>query len=120
MDTKLDTKFEISVEVSDQLLLDLMQNFPESAQYCFACTDYDYYKGAESSVGFEDTETGKLYRLTIPAMREGFKILMREVLNGKLPGLPFDGCGLLDGSAWDAYCLDALVQCSLIGEVVYG
>lgn len=123
----IENKTAVTLEIPDQLFIDMIQNFPEAAQYAFECTDYRYHLDNRSvkeqadfaEVDLTDNETGVKYTLTVQKMREGFAKMLPLVLNGELPGLSL-GVALLDASNWDSYALDALVQFALLGECIYG
>ena len=105
-------------EEKEKIVKEVFQNFPEYAVHSFYCTFYDYdnfvYK-------FTDMETDIEYQPTLEQAVKGFELFANQILNEKLF---FDGLGspqnLLEGENYDAYSLDGLLQCILLGEVVYG
>lgn len=104
------------VEVTDEFLKSLLENLPEAC-ISFHCSSWDY----ENCIfELEDIEDEQKYTLTLEKAREGFKIIANEIMQGKLPGLNIAPSDIIDEGAWDAYAIDAFVQCAVLGEVVYG
>jgi hypothetical protein len=101
----------------DKLISDLMQNYPEASSSSLQCTKWKYN---DMVFTFVDTEENKTYTVDLPKLRIGLEKLLSEILAGKLPGLGLSGPAILDAGSWDAYSMDALVQMSIFGEVIYG
>jgi len=129
----------------DGLICDIMENQPEhSAGMCVQCYSFDYktttflfrdveadHESPEKSIipmkvvkrlelRFGVYENQVLYVVTLPRLRVGFKILMDQVFAGKLPGLHLSVGNFMDAGHWDSECGDALVQCAIFGDVIYG
>lgn len=102
---------------ADTLINDIVQNFPEYAQYCFQITDWKY---STCTFKFTDTETGKKYTATLPKFRKGLQMMLSEFEKEKLPGLSVNLGNFRDAGTWDAYDLDALLQFTLLGKCIYG
>jgi hypothetical protein len=107
----------ITIKIDEVALLnDLLQNLPEYAE-SFYCTKFDYKKHIYK---LEDREDGKQYTLTLDMAKAGLEKLYKEIAAGKLPGLGLDLTNFADGGYWDAPMIDALLQMSVFGEVIYG
>lgn len=106
------------------LVMSAYENFPEAAM-CFSCEDWSYGKKKPFRFVFKDEE-GKEHTVLLADAVRGLRIFAALVLAGKLPGLdlpanflsPADDFDALGD--WDAYCFDALAQCAMFGEVIYG
>lgn len=107
----------IEVPITDEFLRGLAENFPEAAQYSLRCLSFNYEKFLFE---FLDEEENKEHTLDIEKARRGFEIFAALRIGGKLPGLDLGDAWMTDGGAWDAYAIDAWLQCCLLGEVVYG
>jgi len=71
---------------------------------------------------FVDEEgDSKRYTMTIKEAEKGVIMLIDKILNGKLF---FTGCksfaDLMDMGNWDSEVVDAMVQCAVLGDVIYG
>lgn len=101
-----------------QLIDDVMANYPEAgAGSPLKCTHWKY---ADVEFEFHDVEEDKHYKVTATKLRKGLKILLKMVMDGKLPGLEITAGNFQDAGNWDANCSDALVQCAIFGDVIYG
>ena len=60
------------------------------------------------------------YTLTQPILEKGLSILVEKILAGELEGLGLNSSNINDAGEWDADCADALVQCAIFGDVIYG
>ena len=111
---------EFTVKIDDRkvkkFIKDIMGNLPEYS-LSLSCVGWKY---EECKYIFVDNEDEKKYTITMDELFIGFKILANCVLNG---AYSFDGLGdilELDGCKWDAVVVDALIQCSIFGEIIYG
>jgi len=60
------------------------------------------------------------YVLTFGKARKGMKKMLASISKGKIPGL-FESVGsALDAGMWDAGCVDARLQYSIFGKLIYG
>lgn len=59
----------------------------------------------------KDPDDGKHHELTLAKVKKGLQILAK-----KYPG----HYASIVGEDWDMYTADALVQCSLFGDIIYG
>lgn len=116
----------LTPEQERQLVRSAYENFPEAAQ-CFACESFSYgdKPGRPFKFVFVDDE-GKRHTITEAAAVRGLRVFAVLVGAGRLPGLglpahylspadDFDALG-----EWDAFAFDALAQCAMFGEVIYG
>ena len=98
----------------EQLIREVMENYPE-ASFCLTCIGWDYDK---VEYDFVDEEDGSEYTLDLPKLLVGMTKLKSEIgksINRNCWAGEFD-----DPCSWDSTCIDALVQCSIFGEVIYG
>jgi hypothetical protein len=108
--------FNITVPVSTELIKSILENLPEFSM-SFTVTDWDY---ATCTFKLRDIEDGARYTLTLEKAIEGFKKICEMIFAGELPGLEITTECLLDAGAWDSIAVDALLQVSIFGEVIYG
>lgn len=103
--------------VDDEALIKgLMENYPEaSAGNCLKCIQYDYKR---MLFVFHDEETGKRHPVNMENLQKGFKVLLNLALTGRYNN--FQNAALYDGGSWDSIDIDALVQCTVFGKVIYG
>lgn len=100
------------------LVREVMQNYPEfGAGNCLKCVSWKY---EAMRFTFIDNETGKEYLVDEYRLIRGLKLLLREVADGKLPGLNITAQNFQDVCNWDAYDTDALVQTAIFGKTIYG
>lgn len=97
----------------DKLIHDIMESYPE-ASFCLKCIDWNYNK---VEFKFADDEAEKVYLVTLPMLREGFDKLIQLLVDGKYK----NGLSVwTDAGNWDSVDADALVQCAIFGDVIYG
>lgn len=124
-------KVELSYNATE-IACEVTQNLPECCM-SLRCISFKY--GLEYVNGrftdkinpdnmkfvFVDEEDGKRYTMTIKEAEKGVIMLIDKILNGKLF---FTGCksfaDLMDMGNWDADVVDAMVQCAVLGDVIYG
>lgn len=108
--------YTIPQEQLDKLIKSLAENWPEaSAGFAMQCTDWNYEK---MEFRFLDTETDISTRVNMDKLREGMNILLPLLFSGAVDiGV---SSAILDEGKWDAFGNDALIQCAIMGEVVYG
>lgn len=108
----------LTAKERDTLISEVMQNFPEASSYSVVCQDFDYDR---NEYKFLDAESGKVYKIGMPQLRDGMDKLMQIMSQGELKGI---SCyvlpDVLDAGNWDADAADALVQCAIFKEVIYG
>lgn len=134
---------KIEIDIPATLVDDVMANYPE-ASACLTCISYNYKAcrfefwdhevtadDANKSIvpaTVKDVELSRsglvrgavIYVLDRAALDRGMEILLRKVFAGELRGLSLNGGNVTDPGAWDMWCADALVQCAVFGEVIYG
>jgi len=103
---------------TEQFLRDTFDNFPEYACYTFRCRSYDYENFKFKFVNVEDE--GPAVTVDLAAARKGFAKFKALVEGGKLDGLGLPAGWMSDAGCMDAYATDALLQCCILGEVIYG
>lgn len=130
-------KIELSYNATE-IACEVTQNLPECCM-SFQCISFKY--GLEYVNGqftdkiepknmkfvFVDEEgelvngKSKRYVMTIKEAEKGVIMLIDKILNGKLF---FTGCksfvDLMDMGNWDSEVVDAMVQCAVLGDVIYG
>jgi hypothetical protein len=131
-DDGLKIEMVIPQERIDAWLKGAMENFPECAM-CLSCTSWKYDK---MIFKFEDAEdedeegNPKEYVVDLPALRRGIVAMLKyaeKCDKGSDIGRAVDSV-LRDQfdpegdslGEWDAIGFDALVQCAIFGEVLYG
>lgn len=60
------------------------------------------------------------YWLGRAEIEAGLKILAQKLADGELKGLSLAKGNIADSCHWDAFDADALVQCAIFGDVIYG
>ena len=130
-ETKKPTQIFANVPVvkdAETLLYEVLENLPEYA-ISFKCTGWHYGPNTDESsilftfLDYEDrTDSGnpKIYVLNLEKAIEGLKKLIDAVAEGKIHLCGLDLLDMNDGGNWDADAVDALLQYSLLGELVYG
>jgi hypothetical protein len=106
----------MTADEKNQMVRDILENLPEYA-ISFDCLSFNYKLPAYN---LRDQETGSIYTLTLPKAVEGFDKLCTLIDAGKLH---FHGLGpdyKVDAGQWDSLVVDALLQMSVLGEVIYG
>lgn len=109
----------IKIAVPNKFIKELLENLPE-ASLSMSCKSWDYEK--PRFVFYDHEDDGKKYVLTMNKARKGFKIMARLILEGRLQGLSLGADWMAESGAedWDADAIDSLVQCALLGGVIYG
>jgi len=116
----------------DEFVAEILNNLPECSM-SLKCIKWDYKNVCFEFIDPEDDEGGNDLKLTLAKAREGFEVLMRLALEGKFYASGWDVGPLITyhqrkskerlmdwAGDWDATVVDALVQCSLFGDVIYG
>jgi hypothetical protein len=99
----------------------LMENYPEAgAGNCLKCAAFNYSKLNFIFFDEEGKEPEKALPVSKKMLSEGFDRLLELIKEGK-----YFNCGqvpnlLSDAYQEDAQDSDALVQCALYGEIIYG
>lgn len=102
-----------------KIIKNAMDNYPEAGTgMCIKCTKINR---AKMEFEFVDEETGKFHKINMKDLKLGLKKLLKIVEDGK-----YFNCGqppnltAQDGYYWDGQDCDALVQCAIFGNVIYG
>lgn len=101
-----------------KLIKQIMENYPEaSSGNSLLCTKFDYKK---CQFDFLDMETNKKMLVNMRLLKRGLIKLLEITNNGR-----YFNCGqvpnlLSKAYDWDGQDCDALVQCAIFGDVVYG
>lgn len=104
-------ELNITEEQELALVTELFENFPEASQYnALSCTNWDY---EDLTFTFEDTETGKTHIVFRDQLIKGFRRFLELVLLQKtnLSMNPLE---------WDADTSDAVAQCAIFNDIIYG
>lgn len=116
----------INVNLSDkeleELVLSIFDNYPEAgAGMSLQMTNFYYAKKGDEHyawpLSFVDTETGKHYKLTMPMAKKGLRLFFEKVISGQFA--IFSGA-LTDPGQYDSDAADAVLQCALLGDIIYG
>ena len=97
----------------EQIIKEVTENLPDYS-INLICTGWKY---SETRFSFMNEEDGKKYVIGLPELLKGYDILAAKVAGKKLF---FDGLDIGDPGSWDADSVDALVQCAIFGDVIYG
>lgn len=103
----------------DELIKSWMENYPESSSgNCLRCTGWNHEK---MQFDFYDEEEDAMHYVNMASLRKGLKILLGVIKQGRyhnsMGQIPHI---LAEGYDDDAQDHDALVQCALFGDVIYG
>lgn len=105
-------------KVMEDRVKELMENCPEYSM-SLQCTDWDY----ENCVfEFYDEEDDKAtYVLDLDKLVDGYKVFVNLIRQKKLfVGIDIKDINNFDAGNWDVEAVDALIQCAIFGEVIYG
>ena len=106
------------VRAKTQLIKEMMENYPEaSSGNSLRCLKWNY---KDMEFEFLDEEEDKTYQVNMDLLREGLNKLLEIIADGK-----YFNCGqtpnlLSEGYDYDSQDCDALVQCAIFEEVIYG
>ena len=96
----------------------MMENYPEaSSGNSLRCLSWKY---KEMEFEFLDEEEDKTYTVNLVLLKKGFNKFLKIIEDGKyfnngvVPNL------LSEGYDSDSQDYDALVQCAIFGEIIYG
>lgn len=134
---------------ADKLIREIMANNPEAtASSCVHCIDWNYktvwyqfhdYEASPNDDFSKQPVKPKIvkelelrrgvysdavvYNLRLPQLRKGLQLLLKDATAGEIPGIAeniFSRLGVEYPGNWDADAIDALVQYSIFGRLVYG
>jgi hypothetical protein len=101
-----------------KIIKDTMESYPEAgAGNCLKAIRYDY---TNMEFIFFDEEEEKSHKVDMPMLEKGLDIFVKIVEDGK-----YFNCGrapnlLSKGYVLDGQDADALVQCAIFGDIIYG
>jgi len=102
----------------EKVIREMMENYPEaSSGNSLRCLSWKY---KEMEFEFLDEEEDKTYTVNLVLLKKGFNKFLKIIEDGKyfnngvVPNL------LSEGYDYDSQDCDALVQCAIFGEVIYG
>lgn len=116
----------VNINLNDKQLteqvLSIFDNYPEAgAGMSLRMTSFHYAKKGDDHyawpLSFEDVEADKRYKLTMPMAKRGLKLFFKKVISGQYA--IFSGA-LTDAGNYDADAADAVLQCALLGDIIYG
>lgn len=107
----------INITIPDDFVPKVLENLPECAADSFRCSRWDY---ENCTFDLTDIETNQNYTLTRAMAEDGFRKLLQEMADDKLPGISLTDMNWFELGNWDAEAMDALLQMALLGEIVYG
>jgi len=97
---------------------EVVQNLPEYS-VSMRCTGWNYDECIFNFV--DDEDGGKKYTVNLPMLIKGYKKLKELWINQKAF---FDGINTemdwRDAGCWDCWVVDALIQCSVFNDIIYG
>ena len=101
----------------EKLIKEVVQNLPEYS-ISLQCTEWKY---EDCKFSFYDSDTDKDHLINLCMLVRGYGIL-KKLWNDKKAF--FDGIkseeDWKDAGNWDADIVDALIQCSIFSEIIYG
>ncbi len=106
-------------EEKEKIVCELMENYPEASSPSLTCIGWKYKECKFIFEEYVDMGDIKRHTVTKDMLVKGFDIMMKEIANGHYHHLPLTGI-VGDLGDWDADDVDALVQFSVFGELVYG
>ncbi len=112
---------EISMDWKKQAVKELMENYPEYSSESMQCVGWKY---DEMIFHFNEYNGAQVHRhrVTEDMLLKGMDILLEKMKNKKyFNNGPIDLPGYIENlGCWDANDVDALVQCSVFGDILYG
>lgn len=114
--TKENNAITLKLSVPADFIFEVLENLPKYS-LSFEVWSYDY---EASKFDLVDIETGEPYTLNKAKVLGGFIKLFNEIVAGKLPGLDIAQSNIFDPCNLDSLSTDALLQMSVLGEVIYG
>ena len=118
METNLEN---ISMDCKKQAVKELMENYPECSSPSVRCVVWEYNKMIFYFNVDEGTSITR-HRVTEEMLLKGLDILLDKMKNKKyFNNGPINLSNYIeDLGCWDGNDVDALVQCALFGDILYG
>jgi hypothetical protein len=98
-----------------KLVTELLENLPECS-LCFTVTHWNY-KECKFTLVDDD---GTVYKLDYDMAKAGLELLINKLNKGELKGIAYVLEDIEDAGNWDAPAIDALLQCAVLKDVIYG
>jgi hypothetical protein len=111
-------KIELDENAKEQLVKEVMENFPEYSSPSLPCVRWNYKEMKFVFIISEDKENPKRVELNLQDLVKGISKMFPDIGVKYHNGLT--QAEMADASQWDATDADALVQYSLFGEVIFG
>lgn len=109
---------EMSQEEKEKLIIDVMENYPEASSPSLQCIGWKYNE--MKFVFLEDgNEKDTRHEVDLPMLTKGLDKLFEKIIAGKYIN-HMDLIDMVDPGNWDATDCDALVQCAIFNEIIYG
>ncbi len=108
-------EIKFSKEEKERIVSELMENYPEASTPSLTCVGWNYRKCEFIFEEYADIGNIKQHTVNMEMLVKGYDIMMKEIAAGH-----YLLTGFMDLGNWDANDVDALVQYSLFGELVYG
>jgi len=105
-----------------ELIYHVMENYPE-ASLCLFCRAWNY---RDCEYTFVDEEDEKVYKIGYTELRKGFTKLIGLAISDEFRTSGWSPAAINADDwedwecDWDALVVDALVQCAIFGDVIYG
>ena len=108
----------LSDEEAKRIVREAMESFPEASSPSLVCVKWKY---KEMQFVFADEDGEKVVRHNVDEemLVKGLRILLKLAIQGRYHNNDFPN-GFEDTGNWDATDFDALVQCAIFGEIIYG
>lgn len=112
---------KISIEWKRGAVKELMENYPEYSSDSMKCVRWKYNEMIFDFVEYDGARV-RLHTVTEDKLVKGLDILLDKMQNRKyFNNGPIDMQNYLDDlGCWDANDVDALVQCAVFGDIIYG
>jgi hypothetical protein len=108
----------LSDEEAKRIVREAMENFPEASSPSLPCVHWKYEE--MQFVFIEDNDENQVkHTVNEEMLVKGLRTLLKLSVQGKYHNNDFPN-GFEDTSNWDATDFDALVQCAIFGEIIYG
>ena len=106
-------------EKKRQLLREVMESYPEASTPSLLCVKWDYKNMVFKFEEYFEESYGTYYTVTEDDLLKGLDKFLAICNAGNYHNNSFPN-GYEDAGNWDAIDVDALVQCTIFGEIIYG
>ncbi len=111
----------ITQKEKDIIIKDMMEGYPDANSSSLVCIksncekmEFDFIEDDEK------TDGGVSHHVDMKMLRKGFDILIELALKGAYNNFGFPSNVLGKYPDFDAIDTDALVQCAIFGDIIYG